>query len=94
VYHLRLGSFSPGYLASRRAGSMAALGGPEIVLPATARRLVWVVDHWNPSVARPPGLRERPLPLGRWLYVLELDSRPVEHAGYRLTPLTAVARLR
>jgi 4-amino-4-deoxy-L-arabinose transferase-like glycosyltransferase len=93
VYHLRVGRFSPGYLASRPDG-MAALGGPEIVLPARARRLVWVVDHWNPTVARPPGLAAHALARGRWLYELSVDSRPVEHAGYRLTPLTALARLR
>src|SRR5262249_40460325 len=33
VYHLRVGPFSPGYLSSRRATSMAALDGPEILLP-------------------------------------------------------------
>ncbi len=94
VYHLRLGGFSPGYLSSRHDGAMAALGGLEIVLPTSTRRLVWVVDYWNPTVPRPPGLRARPLPLGRWLYVLDVARRPVEHAGYRLTPLAAVARLR
>ncbi len=94
VYHLRLGRYSPGYLSSRQADAMAALRGPEILLPAPARRLVWVVDSWNPLLPRPFGLREQRLPYGRWLYVLELDRRMVEHAGYRLTPLTAVARLR
>jgi len=94
VYHLRVGRFSPGYLASRRAGAMSALDGPEIVLPASTRRLVWVVDHWNPILPRPPGLREQALPRGRWLYILDVDRRPVEHGGYRLTPLTAVARVR
>lgn len=94
AFHLRLGRYSPGYLSSRQIGAMVAVGSAEIFLPPTARRLVWVVDHWNPLLPRPSGLRERPLPHGRWLYVLELDRRAVEHAGYRLTPLVAVARLR
>jgi 4-amino-4-deoxy-L-arabinose transferase-like glycosyltransferase len=94
VYHLRVGSFSPGYLASRPLEGMAAFGGPEIVLPRRTLRLVWVVDHWNPAVPPPSGLVAHALPRGRWLYSLDVDGRPVEHAGYRLTPLTSVARLR
>lgn len=94
VYHLRVGGFSRGYLGSPVLGGMAALGDAEIVLPPSTRRLVWVVDYWNPLVPRPAGLGERPLPHGRWLYVLDVDRRTVEHAGYRLTPLSAVARLR
>jgi 4-amino-4-deoxy-L-arabinose transferase-like glycosyltransferase len=93
VYHLRLGHFSPGYLASR-VGVMAALDGPEILLPPSTRRLVWVVDYWNPGLPRPRGLREEPLPHGRWLYTLEVERRVVEHGGYRITPARAVARLR
>jgi hypothetical protein len=93
VYHLRLGAFSPGYLASRLP-DMAALGGPEILLPPRTHRLVWVVDHWNPTVRWPADLVAHPLARGRWLYELRVDGRPVEHAGYRLTPLRAVARLR
>jgi hypothetical protein len=94
VYHLRVGGFSRGYLTSQHKDTMAAIGDPDIPLPSSVRRLVWVVDYWNPAVPRPPGLRARPLAYGRWLYVLDLDQRPVEHAGYRLTPVTAVARLR
>jgi hypothetical protein len=94
VLHLRLGAFSRGYLSSHHSETMAALGDPEIFLPSSARRLVWVVDYWNPTLPRPPGLREVPLAYGRWLYVLDLDRRVVEHGGYRLTPMTAVARLR
>ncbi|MGH7267297.1 MAG: hypothetical protein ACREMB_20950 [Candidatus Rokuibacteriota bacterium] len=94
AYHLRVGHFSPGYLSSRHVSAVAALGGPEILLPASARRLVWVVDHWSPSAPRPPGLRAVPLPRGRWLYVLALERGAVDHAGYRLVPMTAVARLR
>jgi len=94
VYHLRLGAFSRGYLTSQHNHTMAALGAPDILLPSNVRRLVWVVDYWNPAVARPLGLRARPLAYGRWLYVLDLERRAVEHAGYRLVPVTAVARLR
>jgi hypothetical protein len=94
VYHLRLGPFSPGYLASRVGGAMAALDGPEILLPPPTRHLVWVVDYWNPGLPRPPGLREEPLPYGRWLYTLDVERRVVEHGGYRFTPATAVVRLR
>jgi hypothetical protein len=94
VYHLRLGGFSPGYLSSRYARTMAALDGPEVLLPPTTRRLAWVVDYWNPQVPRPPGLEARRLPHGRWLFVIDVDRRPLQHAGYRLTPVTALARLR
>jgi hypothetical protein len=73
---------------------MAALADPDVFLPATTRRLVWVVDHWNPAIPRPAGLRAVPVDYGRWLYQLELERRIVEHGGYRLTPVTAVARLR
>ncbi len=93
VYHLRLGDFSPGYLTSRRLVTMAALAGPEIPLPATAARLVWMVDDWNPTLPRPPGLQERVLPRGRRLYVLDVDRRPVAHGGYRLAPTPALARV-
>jgi len=94
VYHLRLGGYSTGYIASQHIAAMVALADPEILLPPHTRRLVWVVDYWNPMVPRPPGLKERPVAHGRWLYVLDVDRRPVEHARYRLTPLAAVARLR
>ena len=94
VCHLRLDPYSPGYLSAQHDSSMVALGGPEVLLPSSTRRLVWIVDHWNPRAPRPPGLRERPLPHGRWLYVLDLERRAVEHGGYRLTPVAAVARVR
>jgi hypothetical protein len=94
VYHLRLGIFTRGYLASHHDSTMAALADPDVFLPATARRLVWVVDYWNPAIPRPAGLHAVPVDYGRWLYVLELERRVVEHGGYRLTPVTAVARLR
>jgi hypothetical protein len=94
VYYLRRGGLAMGYVGSRSASSMAAIAESEIVLPATTRRLVWVVDAWDPGVPAPAGLEARPLAHGRWLYVLPVDRRPVEHAGYRLTPQTALARLR
>jgi hypothetical protein len=94
VYHLRRGGLALGYVGSRGASAMAAIDEREIVLPPTTRRLVWVVDAWDPGVPMPPGLEARPLSHGRWLYILPVDRRPVEHAGYRLTPQTALARLR
>jgi hypothetical protein len=94
VYHLRLGIFTRGYLASHHDATMAAIADPDIFLPPDARRLVWVVDYWNPAIPRPAGLRAVPVDYGRWLYVLELERRIVEHGGYRLTPVTALARVR
>lgn len=94
VYHLRLGEDAPTYLTSQPGGVSTAVGEARIVLPARTRRIVWMVDYWNPAVARPQALEARPLPHGRWLYVLPVAREPVEHAGYRLTPITALARLR
>ena len=56
----------------------------DIRLPAGIKRLVWFVDHWAPSVARPAGLQEMELPYGRFLYVLPIDRRPIGYAGYTL----------
>jgi hypothetical protein len=56
--------------------------GTRIRLPAETRRLVWFVDHWDPVTPRPLGLREVPLPYGRFLYVLPLPRAAVEYAGY------------
>jgi hypothetical protein len=94
AYYLRVGDGSPGYLISQDVVAMAPLGSSDVVLPASARHVVWVVDAWNPAVPRPPGLRAIPLGHGRRLYVLDVDRRAVEYAGYRLTPVTALARLR
>jgi uncharacterized membrane protein YidH (DUF202 family) len=94
VYHLRLGEAAPAYLTSRDLGTMAAIGARRVPLPASTRRIVWVVDYWHPGVPPPDRLEARPLPLGRWLYVLRVGRRPVEYAGYRLTPVTAVAAVR
>jgi hypothetical protein len=60
----------------------------------TTRRLVWVVDEWDPEVPRPAGLEARALPYGRSLYVLRIHGEAVDHAGYQLVPVTTIARLR
>ena len=80
--HLRLPPWTPGYLDSAQLSSMAARPDDRILLAPGVRHLVWLVDFWNPRMPRPPGLRELPLAYGRWLYVLDLDERPVEYAGY------------
>jgi hypothetical protein len=94
AYHLRLGESHPGYLASRDLSTMAALADWRVPLPATTRRLVWVVDEWHPGLPRPAALVVRPLAHGRALYVLRVRRPVVEHADYRLVRVTAVARLR
>ena len=93
AYHLRLGEASPGYLASRELGTMAAVAAWRVPIPPTTRRLVWVVDEWHPRLPRPATLEVRPLPHGRSLYVLRVRRSVVDHAGYQLVPVTAVARL-
>jgi hypothetical protein len=80
--HLRLPPWTAGYLDSARLTSMAARPDARIVLEPGVRHLVWMVDFWNPTIPRPPGLRALPLVHGRWLYVLDLDGRPAEHGGY------------
>jgi hypothetical protein len=92
--HLRIGAFSRGFLASGGEQAMTALLDTDVLLPAGTRRLVWVVDYWAPGVPRPPALLTLAIPQGRFLYALDLGGHPVEHAGYRLTPVTAVARLK
>jgi hypothetical protein len=94
TYHLRLGEAAPGYLASPGLSSMAAVAEWRVPLPLTTRRLVWVVDEWHPGLPRPGALEVRPLPHGRSLYVLRVRRGTVDHAGYELVPVTAVARLR
>jgi hypothetical protein len=94
VYHLRLDEAHPGYLASRELLTMAAVAERRVPLPLTTRRLVWVVDEWYPGLPRPASLEARPLSHGRSLYVLRVRRRAVDHAGYRLVPVTTVARLR
>jgi hypothetical protein len=89
--HLRLDGFSPGYLASTCLSSMAARAGPDVPLPPGTRRLVWMVDAWASRLPQPAGLERRALPYGRWLYVLAIDERGVEHGGYRLKPSASAA---
>ena len=84
--HLRLDGFTPGYLISSCLDSMAAHVGPDVPLPPGTRRLVWMVDSWNPAVAQPAGLEARALAYGRWLYRLSVDERGIEYGGYRLAP--------
>jgi len=84
--HLRLPPWTQGYLDSAQLTSMAARPDDRIMLGPGVRHLVWLVDFWNPQIPRPPGLRELPLAYGRWLYVLDLDGRPVEYGGYHFVP--------
>jgi transmembrane protein TMEM260 (protein O-mannosyltransferase) len=93
AYHLRLGEASPGYLVSRDLRSMAALPERRIPLPVTTRRVVWVVDEWHPGLPRPAALEVQPLAHGRSLYVLRVRRGAIDYAGYRLVPVTAVARV-
>ncbi len=94
VYHLRLGAAGPGYLLSRELTTMAAIDDRRVPLPVGTRRLVWLVEHWDPARPAPPGLVPRPLPYGRWLYVLPLERGGLDYAGYRLERVTALSRLR
>jgi hypothetical protein len=82
IYQVQLGPMPLGFYAPQSAVTMILTPGSRIVLPTGIRQLVWFVDHWDPATAAPPGLREIPLPYGRYLYVLPLTRRPVEYAGY------------
>jgi hypothetical protein len=94
VYHLRLEDPVPRYLVTPAPGPGVTPQPGRLVLPASARRLVWVVDYWNPAVPRPPGLVARPLAHGRWLFVLPVGRRPLEYAGFEIGRSTALARPR
>jgi Dolichyl-phosphate-mannose-protein mannosyltransferase len=80
IYQVQLGE-APGYYAPQSAVTMILTPGSYIELPRRVKQLVWFVDHWDPTVPRPPGLLEIQLPYGRFLYVLPL-GRAAEHAGY------------
>jgi hypothetical protein len=80
IYQVQLGEV-PGYYAPQSAVTMILTPGSYIELPRSVRQLVWFVDHWDPTVPRPEGLLEIPLPYGRFLYVLPV-GRVAEHAGY------------
>ena len=82
IYDLRVGSLLLGFYAPKLSSAMIPTPDSEIRLPWTVKRLVWFVDHWNPTAERPAGLTEIELPHGRFLYVLPLGRRPVEYAGY------------
>jgi hypothetical protein len=84
IFELRVGEQPPGYYAPQLASEMVPRPDSEVRLPARTRRLVWFVDHWTPSAARPEGLVEIELPYGRFLYTLSIDRRPVAYAGYTL----------
>jgi hypothetical protein len=82
MYLVQVGEVPRGFYAPQAASTMILTRGDYIALPARVKRLVWFVDHWDPALARPPGLLEIPLPYGRYLYVLPLGRRPAEYAGY------------
>jgi hypothetical protein len=94
AYHFRLGQAHPGYLDSRELASMEAVAERRVPLAPATHRLLWVVDEWHPRLPRPAGLETLPLSYGRSLYVLRIGRHAVDHAGYSLVPVTAVARLR
>jgi hypothetical protein len=82
IYQVQIGPAPPGFYAPQFSATMILTPGSHIRLPAGTRRLVWFVDHWDPSTPRPRGLVEVRLPYGRFLYVLPLTRAPAEHAGY------------
>ena len=82
TYQLYLRADPPGFYASQAASPMVPTPGTRITVPRRIRQLVWFVDHWDPDMPRPRGLLEVQLSYGRFLYVLPLGNRPVEHAGY------------
>jgi hypothetical protein len=84
MYQLKVGEVPRGFYAPQSSAMMVLTPGDYIVLPRGVRRLVWFVDHWDPTLSPPPGLLEIALPYGRYLYVLPLTRRPVEYAGYTL----------
>src|SRR5262249_52960636 len=92
AYYLSLGGTSPAYLVSRDLPSMAAVTERRVPLPATTRRVVWVVDEWHPGLPQPAGLEVHSLAYGRSVSGLGVRRGAVDYAGYRLIPVTAVAR--
>ena len=82
IYQLYLRADPPGFYASQSSAAMILTPGTTLTVPSRVRQLVWFVDHWDPEMPRPRGLLEIQLPYGRFLYVLPLGRRPVEHAGY------------
>jgi 4-amino-4-deoxy-L-arabinose transferase-like glycosyltransferase len=84
IYELQVGAQAPGFRASRLSSTMTVIPETRIQLPASAERLVWFVDHWSPTTARPAGLIEIEIPHGRYLYVLPLGRKPVAYADYTI----------
>ena len=82
MYLLQVGELPHSFYAPQSAVTMIPTLGDHIALPREVKRLVWFVDHWDPTLPRPPGLLEIQLPYGRYLYVLPLGQTPAEHAGY------------
>jgi hypothetical protein len=83
IYQLQLGELPRGFYAPQSAVTMILTPGEDISLAPHVKRLVWFVDHWDPTFPRPHDLLEIPLPYGRYLYVLLLGRETAEHAGYR-----------
>jgi Dolichyl-phosphate-mannose-protein mannosyltransferase len=84
MFELRVGDRPPGYYAPQLSSDIVPVRDSYVRLPARTRRLVWFVDHWAPSTARPQGLVEIELPYGRFLYTVPVDRRPIAYAGYTL----------
>jgi hypothetical protein len=84
IYELQVGELPPGFYAPRDSLAMIRVPGTEIRLAPGIKHLVWFVDHWSPSSARPDGLAEIELPYGRYLYVLPVGRKPLSYAGYRI----------
>ncbi len=83
IYQVQLGEELPrGFYAPQSAATMILTPGSTVTVPRRVRRLVWFVDHWDPAVPRPRGLKEIPLPYGRFLYVLPLGKGRADYAGY------------
>ena len=86
IYQISLGEEPRGFYAPQSSATMILSPGTAIAVPRRIKQVVWFVDHWDPSRPRPRGLVEISLPYGRFLYVLPLGRKPVEHAGYTFIP--------
>jgi len=82
IYQVQLGELPRGFYAPQSAATMILTPRSTVTLPRRVRQLVWFVDHWDPGVPRPRGLKEIPLPYGRFLYVLPLGRGRAQYAGY------------
>ena len=77
MYLLQVGEVPRGFYAPQSAATMILTPGDSIMLPRGVKRLVWFVDHWDPALARPPGLLEIAAALR------PLSVRPAAHATAR-----------